>query len=52
MDIGQVYHFFANLEGFKVLETSYREDYGPNDLIDENDGFPLLMWVICGLPSH
>ncbi|MGI6148068.1 MAG: hypothetical protein GX195_03515 [Firmicutes bacterium] len=40
MDIGQVYHFFANLEGFKVLETSYREDYGPNDLIDENDGFP------------
>ena len=36
--------FFSNLEGFAVLETvletSYRQDYGPSDLVNEDDGFP------------
>lgn len=38
-DIGQIYNFFSNLEGFEVLETSYREDYGISDLVGEQDGF-------------
>ncbi|MDI9422780.1 MAG: papain-like cysteine protease family protein [Bacillota bacterium] len=39
-DIEQIYRFFSNLEGFAVLETSYRQDYGPSDLVNEDDGFP------------
>ena len=39
-DIEQVYRLFQSLEGFEVLETSYREDYGPSDLVGEDDGFP------------
>lgn len=45
-DIEQIYRFFSNLEGFAVLETSYRQDYGPSDLVNEDDGFPRAMWGI------
>lgn len=37
-DVSQLYDYFNNLEGFKVLETSYKENYNDNDLISEEDG--------------
>lgn len=37
-DVSQLYNYFNNLEGFKVLETSYKENYSDEDLISEEDG--------------
>lgn len=37
-DVQQLTRFFEGLEGFKVVEKSYRPDYGPDDLIGKNDG--------------
>lgn len=37
-DVSQLYNYFNDLEGFKVLETSYKENYSDNDLISEEDG--------------
>jgi hypothetical protein len=36
-DVSQLYNYFNDLEGFKVLETSYKENYS-DDLISEEDG--------------
>lgn len=36
--VEDMYNFFSNLEGFKVLETSYRADYTEADLVSEEDG--------------
>lgn len=37
-DVSQLYDYFNNLEGFKILETSYKENYNDNDLISEENG--------------
>ena len=37
-DVSQLYDYFNNLEGFKVLESSYKENYNDDDLISEEDG--------------
>jgi hypothetical protein len=39
-DVKQLTEFFQNLEGFQVVETSYRADYDQSDLVGEDDGFP------------
>lgn len=38
-NVRQLYEFFNTLEGFRVVETSYRESYDEADLISEEDGF-------------
>lgn len=40
-DVGQLYEFFANFAGFKVVESSYVADYDPSDLIGEGEGTPI-----------
>ncbi len=37
-NVKQLYEFFTELEGFQVLETSYKSEYEPSDLITEEDG--------------
>lgn len=37
-DVKRMYDYFNNLKGFKVVETSYKEEYNDNDLIKEGDG--------------
>ncbi|OLS03610.1 C39 family peptidase [Tissierella creatinophila] len=37
-DVKRMYNYFNNLEGFKVVETSYKENYKDSDLIKEVDG--------------
>lgn len=37
-DVERLYRYFNELEGFKVVETSFKEDYSQADLISENDG--------------
>lgn len=37
-NVKQFYDYFNNLDGFKVIETSYKEVYTDNDLISEVDG--------------
>ncbi|WP_144512179.1 papain-like cysteine protease family protein [Bacillus sp. FJAT-22090] len=37
-DVSQLYDFFSNLEGFKVVDTSYRENVAAADLIKSTDG--------------
>lgn len=32
-DVGQLYHFFSNVEGLKVVDTSYVETYKDEDLL-------------------
>ncbi|MEN1760526.1 stalk domain-containing protein [Anoxynatronum sibiricum] len=36
-DVGQMTRFFENLAGFEVVETSYRDNYSAQDLIQEGD---------------
>lgn len=38
-NVKQLYDFFHELDGFQVLETSYRAEYGEEDLITVEDGF-------------
>lgn len=37
-DVSQLYDFFSGIEGFEVIETSYRTDYTEDDLIKEDTG--------------
>ncbi|WP_025784245.1 papain-like cysteine protease family protein [Sporosarcina sp. D27] len=37
-DVSQLYNFFTSIEGFEVVETSYRADYTDADLIQDNSG--------------
>ncbi|MEK4521051.1 papain-like cysteine protease family protein [Psychrobacillus sp. FSL W7-1457] len=37
-DVSQLHNFFTSLEGFKVVETSYKVNYAAEDLIQEADG--------------
>lgn len=37
-DVKRMYDYFNNLEGFKVVQTSYKENYKDSDLITEVDG--------------
>lgn len=37
-DVSQLYDYFNDLDGFKVLESSYRESYNDEDLISKEDG--------------
>lgn len=37
-DVSQLHDFFASLDGFEIVETSYRDDYSDTDLIQENSG--------------
>ena len=37
-DVSQLHNFFTSLEGFKVVETSYKVNYAADDLIQEADG--------------
>ena len=37
-DVSQLYEYFNNLKGFKILESSYKENYSDEDLISEDDG--------------
>lgn len=39
-DVTQLYEFFDNLAGFRVVESSYVADYDPSDLIGEGEGTP------------
>ena len=36
--VAQMYHFFKNVEGIKIVETSFVEEYLEEDLIGEEDG--------------
>ena len=36
-DVSQLYDYFNNLEGFKVLESNYKENFNDDDLISEED---------------
>jgi len=38
-DVEQLYNYFSNLSGFKVLESSYKSNYTDTDLIGEEDGY-------------
>lgn len=37
-DVKRMYDYFNNLKGFKVIETSYKENYKDDDLIKKVDG--------------
>ncbi len=37
-DVSQLYNFFTSIEGFEVVETSYRADYKESDLIQADSG--------------
>lgn len=37
-DVSQLYNFFASLDGFEIVETSYRTDYTDGDLIQADSG--------------
>lgn len=37
-DVSQLHDFFASLDGFEIVETSYRTEYTDADLIQENSG--------------
>lgn len=37
-DVKRLYDYLSILEGFKVVETSYKESYTESDLISEDDG--------------
>lgn len=37
-NVEKIYNYFNNLDGFKVVETSYKEQVKKSDLISENDG--------------
>ncbi|QFG00036.1 hypothetical protein PB01_15045 [Psychrobacillus glaciei] len=37
-DVGQLNGFFSSLEGFEVVDTSYRENVAASDLIKDTDG--------------
>ncbi|MGE7024467.1 papain-like cysteine protease family protein [Solibacillus cecembensis] len=37
-DVSQLHDFFASLDGFEIVETSYRAEYTDADLIQENSG--------------
>jgi hypothetical protein len=37
-DVSQLNNFFTSLEGFEVVETSYRSDYKDSDLIQADSG--------------
>ena len=37
--VKQLYNFFKNIEGIKIVETSYVEDFSEEDLIDGEDGY-------------
>ncbi len=37
-NVEEMYNFFTNLEGFEVIETSYKADYTEEDLVKQEDG--------------
>lgn len=37
-DVSKLYEFFSGIEGFEVVESSYRADYTEDDLIKEDSG--------------
>lgn len=37
--VKQMYEFFKNIEGIKVVETSYVEEFSEDDLIKNDDGY-------------
>ena len=37
-NVEEMYNFFSNLEGFEVIETSYKTNYTEEDLVKEEDG--------------
>ena len=37
-NVEEMYNFFSNLEGFEVIETSYKANYTEGDLVKEEDG--------------
>ena len=37
-DVSQLHDFFASLDGFEIVETSYRENYSDADLIQPDSG--------------
>ena len=37
--VKQMYKFFKNVEGIRVVETSYVEDFSEDDLINKDDGY-------------
>ena len=37
-DVSKLYNFFSEIEGFEVVESSYRADYTEADLIQKDDG--------------
>lgn len=39
-NVAQLYGYFSGLEGFRVVETSYRADYAAADLLGAADGVP------------
>lgn len=39
-NVKELHDFFARLQGFKIVESSYKAAYGKNDLVKNGDGYP------------